>query len=353
MYYPLTQVDLPIPARADHTFAGWYTNPAFLGQPVTSVVMDRDRVVYAKWDEEVYYDKIRLVISLYNDATARQEVITHEPYYLVQVDDRGQEIRKTEHKYDGFTDTSTSKWFDEVEVPRGKYILKADDGSVLGQTSLTMVNTKIVIETDPDQVSYVYYSVALHDLAAAYCVLYMNRMLVINEDIDDRETNKANYGPVMRQMPTLTADNDWTPEWDALTINKVRFGSPTKPKKMDYWFNQCRNLTEISMAGLDTSECESMVATFQSCTSMRQIDCSIFDTGSVTDFSQMFASCQSTETILVSDDFVIPAGASSAEMFLDCNSLVGGNGTVFDSSRITAAMAHIDTAENPGYFTGV
>ena len=64
MYYPLTQVDLPTPTKADNTFKGWYTNPAFLGEPVTSVMMDRDRTVYAKWEEVVYMDKVRLVISL-------------------------------------------------------------------------------------------------------------------------------------------------------------------------------------------------------------------------------------------------------------------------------------------------
>ena len=38
-------------------------------------------------------------------------------------------------------------------------------------------------------------------------------------------------------------------------------------------------------------------------------------------------------------------------MFYNCSKLVGGNGTVYDSSNTDATYARIDTAENPGYLT--
>lgn len=438
MYYPLTQVDLPTPAKADNTFKGWYTNPAFLGEPVTSVMMDRDRTVYAKWEEVVYMDKVRLVISLYNDSTRRQEVIAHEPYYLTQVDDRGQIIKKTEHKYDGFTDSSTSKWFDEVEVPRGKYILRSDDGKILGQVQYSMELKKIEIQTRPDQSQYTFWDTALYERKDMYCVLYQNRMLVINEDIQDREANRANYGGVAREMAALTEENNWTPEWKSdsydesainMRIKKVRFGTATKPKTMKDWFYACRNLIEINTTGLDTSECESFYCTFYQCfefpgcdirgwgtdkltnmgstfsscrkwldlceqvntwdtsnvwqfsgtfgslrleeihltidtssatwmsatfaygVGLKVIDIPTFDTRLVEEFPHMFGSCHELETIIAGPNFVCQPSSNSPNMFLDCFNLVGGNGTTYNGSKITGEMAHIDTTENPGYFT--
>lgn len=439
MYYPLTQVDLPTPTKADNTFMGWYTNPAFLGEPVTSVVMDRDRTVYAKWEEVVYMDRVRIVISLYNDSTRRQEVIAHEPYYLTQVDDRGQIIKKTAYKYDGFTDSSSSKWFDEVEVPRGKYILRSDDGKVLGQVQTSMELKKIEVQTRPDQSQYIFWETALYELADMYCVLYQNRLLVINEPIEDREANKANYGYVVRQMAALTEENNWTPEWKSesyddsainMRIKKVRFGSQVKPKTMKDWFYANRNLVEINTTGLDTSECESFFCTFYQCfefpgcdirgwgtdklTNMgstfsscrkwldlieqvntwdtsnvwqfsgtfgslrleeihltidtssatwmsatfayavgtKVIDIPTFDTRLVEEFPHMFGSCHELETIIAGPNFVAQPGSNSPNMFLDCFNLVGGNGTAYNGSKITGEMAHIDTSENPGYFTG-
>jgi hypothetical protein len=38
-------------------------------------------------------------------------------------------------------------------------------------------------------------------------------------------------------------------------------------------------------------------------------------------------------------------------IFDGCTSLVGGNGTVFDSTKIDKAMAVIDTPTTPGYLT--
>lgn len=439
MHWPLTQVDLPTPTRADYTFEGWYTNPAFLGEPITSVVMDRDRVVYAKWEEVVYYDKIRLVIRLYNDSTRRQEVMAHQPYYLTQVDDRGQIVKKTEHKYDGFTDVDRTVWFDEVEVPRGKYILRADDGKILGQIQYSMEHTKIEIQTSPDMSSYTFWDAAVYERKDMYCVLYQNGMLVLNEDIQDREANRANYGGVAREMAALTEENNWTPEWKSdgfdtysmnMRIKKARLGTPMKPKSMKDWFYANRKLVEFNPAGLDTSECESFYGTFYQCREFpgcditgwctykvttiggcfagcqkwldlceqvntwdtsnvwqfsnafgnltleeiyltidtssatwmsatfayavgtKVINIPNFDTRNVEEFPHMFGSCHELETIITGPNFICQPGSNSPNMFLDCWNVVGGNGTVYNGAKITGEMAHIDTTETPGYFTG-
>lgn len=438
MYYPLTQVDLPTPARADHTFVGWWTNPAFIGQPITSVVMDRDRVVYAKWDEIIYQDKLRITISLYNDPEEWQKVVDNQPYYFVRVDDRGREIETLETKLDGFTMSKRTYLFGQWTVPRGKYIFKSANGAILSQRdNLTWEYKKIELETSPTPAEYYYFGVTIWNTAPAFSVLYLDGYFVINEPIEDREANRASHRGVGRVYKALTAENNYTPEWDpgwtydesayAMRIKKAVFGSPIKPTSMKAWFNGCRNLTEINTTGLDTSDCTSFHTVFQDCQKLTTCDMSTWDTSKVTNmagmfnncrawltlnvdnfdtshvenfgscfggmqmetfapnidtssatwfssmfgyskckvldlrsfdtsasegFPHMFTSCTELETIIVSDNFVIPAGAGSSNMFLQCYSIVGENGTTYNASKITAEMAHIDTAGDPGYFTG-
>lgn len=437
MYYPLTQVELPTPARADHTFVGWYTNPAFIGQPVTSVMMDRDRSVYAKWEEIVYYETLRLTIALYNNADEIQKVVDNQPYYFVRVDDRGREIETLADKLDGFNTSQRSYSFWDLRLPRGKYILKGNSGKPLGQID-TITNTQKKLETAADNMTgKSYYNVILYDPAPVNSVLYQNGTLVINELIEDRETNKSNYGYVSYIWKALTAENNYEPEWypgwtydpnaRANGIKRAKFGSPIKPTTMEHWFDNCRNLVEVDTTGLDTSDCENMRCVFQDCnkittcdmstwdtskvktmsgmfnncwawldlnvdnfdtskvenfsamfgttkmesfapklntssatwmssmfgyTKLKELDLSTFDTRNVEEFAHMFTSNFDLERIIVGPNFVVNPGAGSTSMFLQCYNITGGNGTGYDATKVDGSMAHIDTADNPGYFTG-
>ena len=57
-------------------------------------------------------------------------------------------------------------------------------------------------------------------------------------------------------------------------------------------------------------------------------------------------------TIIVSNSFVTENVTNDTDMFDECLSLVGGNGTAYNSSKTGKSMAHIDVSGNPGYFTG-
>ena len=77
-----------------------------------------------------------------------------------------------------------------------------------------------------------------------------------------------------------------------------------------------------------------------------------FDTSKVTEMGSMFANSRYLKTIYVPSTFVTTAVIHSTGMFTGCSNLVGGAGTVFNSSYITATRAHIDGGtSNPGYFT--
>ena len=90
-----------------------------------------------------------------------------------------------------------------------------------------------------------------------------------------------------------------------------------------------------------------------SCIALTKLDLSSFDTAKVNNMQQMFYKDYNLKTIYASDKFVTTVAWSSKQMFDGCTAIVGGNGTVYDSKNIGSGYAHIDTADNPGYFTSI
>jgi len=64
----------------------------------------------------------------------------------------------------------------------------------------------------------------------------------------------------------------------------------------------------------------------------------------------MFNSCSSLTTIY-GGDWIKNESLNSSQMFIGCTSLVGGNGTSYNSYYTDATYARIDRAGTPGYFT--
>ena len=88
--------------------------------------------------------------------------------------------------------------------------------------------------------------------------------------------------------------------------------------------------------------------------SLVTIDLSEINYAATSEFSSMFRDCTSLKTIYVSsawDDLSIEYGCSMS-MFEDCESLVGGAGTTFDSNYVRGEYARIDGGSSkPGYLT--
>ena len=119
---------------------------------------------------------------------------------------------------------------------------------------------------------------------------------------------------------------------------------------MRYMFYNCSSLTSLDVSGFDTRNVTDMYGMFAACNGLTAIDVSGFNTAKVTYMDYMFSG-NSKLTTIICDDNWYRSGISSADMFLYCTSLKGGNGTVYNSSNVTATYAHPDTADNPGYFT--
>ena len=109
----------------------------------------------------------------------------------------------------------------------------------------------------------------------------------------------------------------------------------------------------VTLKGLETfntSNVTNMSFMFE-ITNLTSLDLSSFDTSKVTNMSRMFFTMFKLKTIYVSNKFTTNNVTSSDYMFGSNASLVGGNGTKFNSSYVDKTYARIDTANTPGYFT--
>ena len=168
----------------------------------------------------------------------------------------------------------------------------------------------------------------------------------------DKETRKAEGKTIVR---TLNSPNAYQ-EWAGSTLTSVTFDSSFKDytglTSLYRWFSNCSNLTSITgLENLNTTNVTTMADMFSWC-SLTELDLSAFNTANVTEMSYMFSYCTNLLTIYAGNGWTVGAGAATTSMFLNCNALVGGLGTYYNSEKTNGTMAHIDGgAANPGYFS--
>ena len=127
--------------------------------------------------------------------------------------------------------------------------------------------------------------------------------------------------------------------------------SSVRPKSTETWFRS-KELTSIEgLEYLNTSEVTDMNAMFAECEKLTSLDLSHFDTSKATKMASMFSGCRNLETIYADNDWNTEQVAGNSGMFSDCEKLVGGNGTAYDSNHKDKDYARIDREGTPGYFT--
>ena len=111
------------------------------------------------------------------------------------------------------------------------------------------------------------------------------------------------------------------------------------------------NATSINVNSFDTSNVTDMSGMFYE-SKVTTLDLSNFDTSKVTNISSMFSNSESLTTIYVRNKFNISNVISNSDMFGGCTSLVGGEGTTYNSSNVDTTYAHVDGGTSyPGYFS--
>ena len=116
-------------------------------------------------------------------------------------------------------------------------------------------------------------------------------------------------------------------------------------------FSGCSSLTSLDLRNFDTSDVTNIGFMFYGCRFLTSLDVSKFDTSKVTNMYGMFEGCSKLKTIYASNKFNTSQVSDSNYMFSYCTSLVGGNGTTYNSSYIDKTYARIDSSSTPGYFT--
>ena len=124
---------------------------------------------------------------------------------------------------------------------------------------------------------------------------------------------------------------------------------------MKSMFSLCNSLESVDLSSFDTSKVTDMRWMFDDCYSLRSLNLSGFTNNEVISIHEMFMGCSSLERIYVSDKWTVgdtdALGYLAHNMFIDCEKLVGGNGTKYDPKYIDEKRACIDTPDTPGYLT--
>lgn len=140
-------------------------------------------------------------------------------------------------------------------------------------------------------------------------------------------------------------------EVNLLNLNSFNTSSVTV---MDGMFANSK-ITTLDLSNFDTSNVTSTQTMFDSSNAV-ELDLSSFDTSKVTNMQFMFGNSSNLRKIYVSDKFILndTDGRLGANMFKACKSIIGGNGTSYDSTHTNGEYARIDGGtSSPGYFTDI
>ena len=116
-------------------------------------------------------------------------------------------------------------------------------------------------------------------------------------------------------------------------IKRVRVadGQSIKPLYTSMWFANCRNLTDVNLAGIDTSACETMSGMFERCVSLKKLNLNVLDTGKLQYLERTFIGCENLETLEI-DQINTANVISFASAFAGCRSLKSLDVSNFNTS---------------------
>ena len=137
------------------------------------------------------------------------------------------------------------------------------------------------------------------------------------------------------------------------TITNLKYLNTSQVTDMEYMFCGCSKLTTLDLSRFNTEKVTTMAAMFYGMSAITKLNLGAFNPQNVTDMRSMFYGDTQLTTIYVSSNkWTTKSVTTSAGMFTGCTSLVGGNGTTYNSSYTNAAYAIVDgTNGNPGYLT--
>lgn len=115
-------------------------------------------------------------------------------------------------------------------------------------------------------------------------------------------------------------------------------------------FCDCAVIKNIDLSNFETSNVTDMIGMFARNHELEYLDLSTFDVSSLEKFNQMFTSDENLKAIYVSDKWKLNGGEEESNVFAGCTSLIGGNGTIYDATKVAGNMAKVD-GTTVGYLT--
>ena len=169
---------------------------------------------------------------------------------------------------------------------------------------------------------------------------------------DNQYNNRT--GEVYKDIKRTGSSDKWGAHNTEIT--KVVFDpsfADARPTSTNYWFHACKNIAEFSgLNYLNTSSVTTMYAMFNavgmSSKKITELDLSSFNTYKVTNMGSMFKNMNYLKTVKVGDGWNTGKVTTSDNMFYNCTSLVGGDGTTFNANYIDKTLAY---AGQGGYLT--
>ena len=192
--------------------------------------------------------------------------------------------------------------------------------------------------------------------------IYTTKVVFDSSFAYTRPTTTAQWFAVMTKLTTIqsienlntsevTDMNDMFTFCEQLTSIDLHSFDTGKVTNMHSMFNECKALTSLDLSSWNTSNVTIIQNMFSNCTSLTTLDLSGWNTSKVENMSFMFADDNALTTIYVSNAWNTSL-ARSTEMFRGCSSLVGSQGTRFNSSYIDKTYARIDGGtSSPGYLS--
>ena len=174
----------------------------------------------------------------------------------------------------------------------------------------------------------------------------------------DTDGTNANVTKVVFDPSFAGAHPTTTCDWfygmgNLQSITGMSYLNTSKVTHMGWMFYKCKKLTSLDLSHFNTSKVTNMRSIFFGCSSLTSLDLSSFNTSQVDNMLYMFCNSSNLQTVYVGNGWSTAAVTSSSNMFTNCTSLVGGQGTTYNSSNpMDKTYAHIDGGtSNPGFFT--
>lgn len=388
-------ISLPTLTKTGYDFDGWYDNASFTGSEITSIPKNStgNKTLYAKWT---------LATAEYTVNHYQQNVYDDE-YTLVTADTQtltgniGASTAAAANNYPGFDTPAITQetiaadgttvvniYYDRqsftLTYSAGSGISVPDGGSYRYGQTVTVIYTGIGGKEGFAFAGWTYNS-QKYTLSGTTQTFEMPANNVTLEAewgnicIAVAGVNYATAKDAGKALKTLTSDTDfevvlynatdsdldWIKgEFGNMTATgkillSVADGHTVTPETSKYGslFGSLQNLKSVDLNNFVITEATSGDYLFNGCVDLEIINFGNFDISKITSGYQMFKGCSKLVTITVPSGFDMShiTTADSEMMFTGCTSLVGENGTTFDSTKVDVSYAHIDAAGNPGYFS--